>query len=34
MNPVQAVWIYLCAILQYYEDNMAAWEGALYGVNT
>ena len=28
------MWIYLCAILQYYEDNMAAWEGALYGGKT
>ena len=30
----QAVWIYLCAILQYYEDDMAAREGALYGGKT
>ena len=26
----QAIWTYLCAILQYYEDDMAAREGALY----
>ena len=25
-----AVWIFLCAILQYFEDDMAAQEGALY----
>ena len=30
----QAVWIYLCAILQYFEDDMATWEGALYGGKT
>ena len=30
----QAVWTYLCAILQYFEDDMAAWEGALYGGKT
>ena len=30
----QAVWIYLCAILQYYEDDMAAQEGTLYGGKT
>ena len=30
----QAVWIYLCAILQYFKDDMAAWEGALYGGKT
>ena len=30
----QAVWIFLCAILQYFEDNMAAREGALYGGKT
>ena len=30
----QAVWIYLCAILQYYEDDMAAREGTLYGGKT
>ena len=30
----QAVWIYLCAILQYFEDDMAAREGALYGGKT
>ena len=27
----QARWTYLCAILQYFEDDMAAREGALYG---
>ena len=27
----QARWTYLCAILQYFEDDMATWEGALYG---
>ena len=27
----QAWWTYLCAILQYFEDHMAAQEGALYG---
>ena len=27
----QARWIYLCAILQYFEDDMATREGALYG---
>ena len=26
----QAIWTYLCAILQYYEDDMVAREGALY----
>ena len=30
----QAVWIYLCAILQCFEDDMAAREGALYGGKT
>ena len=30
----QAVWTYLCAILQYFEDDMATWEGALYGGKT
>ena len=30
----QAVWIYLCAILQYFEDDMATQEGALYGWKT
>ena len=30
----QAVWIFLCSILQYYEDDMAAQEGALYGRRT
>ena len=30
----QAVWIYLCAILQYFEDDMATWKGALYGGKT
>ena len=30
----QARWTYLCAILQYFEDDMAAWEGALYGGKT
>ena len=28
------MWIYLCAILQYYEDDMATQEGALYGGKT
>ena len=27
----QAWWTYLCAILQYFEDDMATREGALYG---
>ena len=30
----QAVWTYLCAILQYFEDDMAAREGALYSGKT
>ena len=30
----QAVWIYLCAILQYFKDDMATREGALYGGKT
>ena len=30
----QVVWIFLCAILQYFEDDMAAWEGTLYGIRT
>ena len=30
----QAVWTYLCAILQYFEDDMATQEGALYGGKT
>ena len=30
----QARWTYLCAILQYFKDDMAAWEGALYGRKT
>ena len=30
----QVVWIFLCAILQYFEDDMAAQEGALYGGKT
>ena len=30
----QAVWTYLCAILQYFEDNISAQEGALYGGKT
>ena len=30
----QAVWIFLCSILQYYEDDMAACEGALYSGKT
>ena len=30
----QAVWIFLCAILQYYEDDMATREGTLYGGRT
>ena len=30
----QARWTYLCAILQYFEDDMAAQEGALYGGKT
>ena len=33
-TQAQAVWIFLCAILQYFEDDMAAWEGALYGGRT
>ena len=33
-TQLQAIWIYLCAILQYYEDDMAAREGALYGGKT
>ena len=27
----QVMWTYLCAILQYFKDNMATREGALYG---
>ena len=27
----QARWMYLCAMLQYFEDDMIAWEGALFG---
>ena len=30
----QARWTYLCAMLQYFEDDMIAWEGALYGGKT
>ena len=30
----QAWWTYLCAILQYFEDDMATREGALYGRRT
>ena len=30
----QARWTYLCAILQYFEDDMAVWEGALFGGKT
>ena len=30
----QAVWTYLCAILQYFEDDMATQEGALYSGKT
>ena len=30
----QAVWIFLSSILQYFEDDMAAREGALYGGRT
>ena len=30
----QAVWTYLCAILQYFKHDMAAQEGALYGGKT
>ena len=30
----QAMWIFLCAILQYFEDDMAAREGALYSAKT
>ena len=33
-TQLQAVWTYLCAILQYFEDDMAAREGALYGGKT
>ena len=30
----QAVWIFLCSILQYFEEYMAAREGALYSGKT
>ena len=30
----QAMWIFLCSILQYFEDDMAAREGTLYGGKT
>ena len=30
----QAQWMYLCAMLQYFEDDMVAWEGALFGERT
>ena len=30
----QAQWTYLCAMLQYFEDDMVAREGALYGRKT
>ena len=30
----QAMWIFLCSILQYFEDDMAAQEGALYSGKT
>ena len=30
----QARWTYLCAMLQYFEDDMAAQEGGLYGGKT
>ena len=30
----QARWTYLCVMLQYFEDDMAAQEGALYGGKT
>ena len=30
----QAQWTYLCAMLQYFEDDMVAQEGALYGGKT
>ena len=30
----QAMWIFLCSILQYYKDDMAACEGALYSGKT
>ena len=30
----QVMWIFLCTILQYFEDDMAAHEGALYGGRT
>ena len=28
------MWVFLCTILQYFEDNMAAREGALYSGRT
>ena len=30
----QAQWTYLCVMLQYFEDDMVAWEGALFGGRT
>ena len=30
----QAQWTYLCAMLQYFEDDMVAWEGALFSGRT
>ena len=30
----QAMWIYLCSILQFFENEMAIWEGALFGGKT
>ena len=30
----QAQWMYLCAMLQYFEDDMVAWEGVLFGGKT
>ena len=30
----QVIWTYLCVILQYYEDDMVAREGSLYGGKT
>ena len=30
----QARWTYLCVMLQYFKDDMLAWEGALYGGKT
>ena len=30
----QAQWTYLCAMLQYFEDDMVAWEGTLFSGKT